>query len=141
MKLLLLTVGKLRDPWVQSGCAEYEKRLRARFPLEIVEAKDHAALQRKLPPRFALWVLDERGQQFSSLELAQKLDLAKQSAMPGLALCIGGADGTPPSFRDQAHCLWSLSKLTFPHRLARLLVLEQLYRAQSILENSPYHRS
>ncbi|HMY57142.1 MAG TPA: 23S rRNA (pseudouridine(1915)-N(3))-methyltransferase RlmH [Pseudomonadota bacterium] len=140
MKLVVLAVGKLRDPWVLAGCAEYEKRLRPRLPVEVIEVKDEEQLLKKLPPRYLIWVLDERGEQPSSRELSQRLDRAFHSGAPGLALCIGGADGHSAVLRDRASYLLGLSKLTLPHRLARLLVLEQIYRAQSILDGSPYHR-
>ena len=140
MRLVILAIGKLRDPWGLAGCAEYEKRLRPRLPVEVIEVKDEAQLLRKLPPRFQVWGLDERGQQPSSRELSQRLQQVYLSGTSGLALCIGGADGHSSLLRERADYLLGLSKLTLPHRLARLIVLEQLYRAQSILDGSPYHR-
>ena len=140
MRLVILAIGKLRDPWVLAGCAEYEKRLRPRLPVEILEVKDEEQLIRKLPPRYLRWVLDERGEQPSSRELSQRLQQVYLSGAPGLALCIGGADGHSGALRARADYLLGLSKLTLPHRLARLVVLEQIYRAQSILDGSPYHR-
>lgn len=140
MRLLIVAIGKLRDPWVLAGCAEYEKRLRPRLPVEILEVKDEEQLIRKLPPRYLRWVLDERGEQPSSRELSQRLQQVYLSGASGLALCIGGADGHSGELRARADYLLGLSKLTLPHRLARLVVLEQIYRAQSILDGSPYHR-
>lgn len=140
MKLLVLCVGKLRDSWVEAGCAEYLTRLRPRLPVEIVEVKDDAQLLQKIPPRYQRWVLDERGVQATSRELAQRLDRALGSGLPGVVLIIGGADGLPAELREKADYLLGLSKLTLPHRLARLLLLEQLYRAHSILRGEPYHR-
>jgi 23S rRNA (pseudouridine1915-N3)-methyltransferase len=140
VKLLILAVGKLRDPWVAQGCAEYSTRLRPRLPVEIVEVKTDAQLPGKLPPRYLRWVLDERGAQPTSRELAQKLAQALGSGSPGIALCIGGPDGHSDELRRSADYLLGLSRLTLPHRLARLVVLEQMYRAASILEGAPYHR-
>lgn len=140
MKLLVLAVGKLRDAWVADGCAEYTKRLRPRFPVEIVEVKADADLPGRIPPRYLRWVLDERGAQPSSRELATKLGQALHTGAPGIALCIGGADGHSEELRQRADFLLGLSRLTLPHRLARLVAIEQIYRAVSILDGSPYHR-
>lgn len=140
MKLLVVAVGKLKDAWVADGCAEYTKRLRPRLPVEIIEVKSDAELPGRLPPRYLRWVLDERGAQPSSRELSQKLGQALLSGAPGIALCIGGPDGHDEALRQRADYLLGLSRLTLPHRLARLVALEQLYRAISILDGSPYHR-
>jgi 23S rRNA (pseudouridine1915-N3)-methyltransferase len=70
VKLALVAVGKLKEAWVQEGCAEYAKRVRGKLPLELVEVKDDAELVRKIPPRYKLWALDERGKELSSEELA-----------------------------------------------------------------------
>jgi 23S rRNA (pseudouridine1915-N3)-methyltransferase len=140
VKLLILAVGKLRDAWVADGCAEYAKRLRPRLPVEIAELKSDAELPGRIPPRYLRWVLDERGAQPSSRELATKLGQALHTGAPGIALCIGGPDGHSDELRQRADYLLGLSRLTLPHRLARLVALEQLYRAVSILDGSPYHR-
>lgn len=140
MKLLVLAVGKLRDAWVRDGCAEYIKRLRPRLPVEVLELKSDAELPDRLPPRYLRWVLDERGVQPSSRELSVKLGQAMLSGAPGIVLCIGGADGHSEALRQRADYLLGLSRLTLPHRLARLVAIEQIYRALSILDGSPYHR-
>lgn len=142
MKLLLLAVGKLRDPWVQAGCAEYAQRLRPRLPVEIVELKRESDMLSRIPPRYACWVLDERGELLTSRELAGRLERVKHGdrSWQGLALCIGGPDGFPDEVRKRADLIVSLSRMTLPHRLARLILLEQLYRAASILGGEPYHR-
>lgn len=137
---MILAVSKLRDPWVLAGCAEYEKRLRPRLPVEIIEVKDEEGLVKKIPPRHKIWVLDERGEQPSSRDLSLRLQQVYLSGCAGLTLCVGGADGHSELLRSRADYLLGLSKLTLPHRLARLIVLEQIYRAQSILDGSPYHR-
>ena len=140
MKLTLLAVGKLRESWVRDGCSEYEKRVRARLPLDVVEVKTAADLTRRLPPRAEVWALDERGRELSSAELAEELRRRMSSGAPGVALLIGGADGLPQELLAGARMRWSLGRLTLPHRLARLVVLEQLYRALSIVRGEPYHR-
>jgi len=140
VKLALVAVGKLKEAWVQEGCAEYAKRVRGKLPLDLVEVKDDAELVRKIPPRYKLWALDERGKELSSEELAASLRKAMNGSEQGIALVIGGADGLPRELVGRADFVWSLGRLTLPHRLARLIVLEQLYRALSILRGEPYHR-
>lgn len=140
MKLAVIAVGRLKEAWIQEGCAEYAKRVRGKLPLELLEVKDDGELVRKIPPRYKLWALDERGKELSSDELARALARAMNGGEQGLALTIGGADGLPRELLGRADFAWSLGRLTLPHRLARLIVLEQLYRALSILRGEPYHR-
>jgi len=140
VKLALVAVGKLKEAWVQEGCAEYAKRVRGKLPLDLVEVKDDAELVRKIPPRYKLWALDERGKELSSEELAASVRKAMNGSEQGIAMIIGGADGLPRDLVGRADFVWSLGRLTLPHRLARLIVLEQLYRALSILRGEPYHR-
>jgi 23S rRNA (pseudouridine1915-N3)-methyltransferase len=141
VKLTVLAVGKLRDAWLAEGCAEYEKRVRARLPLEIRELRDSEDPVSKLPSRGRIWALDERGKQLSSEELAKALGDLMRSGEAGLTLVIGGADGLGDEMRKRAHFVWSLSRLTLPHRLVRVVLLEQLYRALSIIRGEPYHRA
>ena len=140
MKLTVLAVGKLRESWVREGCAEYDKRVRAKLPLDVIEVKSSSDLERRLPPRAELWALDERGRELSSMELAGELRRRMNSGTAGIALLIGGADGLPEPLLARAQMRWSLGRLTLPHRLARLVVSEQLYRALSIVRGEPYHR-
>jgi 23S rRNA (pseudouridine1915-N3)-methyltransferase len=141
VKLSVLAVGKLRDAWVQEGCEEYARRLRPKLPLELVELKDDDDLVRRLSKsRGLVWALDERGKQLSSAELANKLQELMSSGEHGVSFLIGGADGLPQDIVKKANFTWSLGRLTLPHRLARLILLEQLYRALSIIRGEPYHR-
>jgi 23S rRNA (pseudouridine1915-N3)-methyltransferase len=140
VKLTVLAVGKLREAWVREGCAEYEKRVRARLPLDVIELKNDADLERRLPPRAEVWALDERGREWSSTELAEELKRRMSGGSAGIAFVIGGADGLPADLLKRAHVRWSLGRLTLPHRLARLVLIEQLYRALSIVRGEPYHR-
>ncbi len=141
MKLILLTVGKLRDEWAREACDEYEKRVRRHLPIEIVEVKDSAALAKQWPARGRVVALDEHGREPTSNELAAKLGLWMGSSLPSVTLVIGAADGIPAELLARADEKLSLTRLTLPHRLARVLLLEQLYRALSILRNEPYHRA
>jgi 23S rRNA (pseudouridine1915-N3)-methyltransferase len=141
VKLTILAVGKLRDAWVKEGCDEYLKRLRGKLPVEILEVKDDDELARKLPSRARIWALDERGKQLSSDELAGTIQRLGNAGEQGVAFLIGGADGLPRGLVERAHFTWSLGRLTLPHRLARLILVEQLYRAVTIMRGEPYHRA
>ncbi|MDB4971075.1 MAG: hypothetical protein JWN44_6764 [Myxococcales bacterium] len=126
---------------MQEASAEYAKRVRGKLPLDLVEVKDDAELVRKIPPRHKLWALDERGKELTSEELAATLARVMNGGEHGISFLIGGADGLPRELVGRADFVWSLGRLTLPHRLARIIVLEQLYRALSILRGEPYHRA
>lgn len=141
MKLTVLAVGRLKDAWVLAGCDEYARRLRGKLPVEIIEVKEARELPRRVPPRAKVWALDERGRELTSEELAQALKRHMDAGEAGIAFLIGGADGLPRELVAQADFKWSLGKLTLPHRLVRVILLEQLYRAHDILSGGPYHRA
>ena len=141
MKLVIVAAGKLREPWVREGCAEYEKRIARHLPTEIVEVKDSAALAARIPERARLVALDERGKQPSSQELADRLAAWMSSGVANVVFLLGDADGLPAPLLARADEKLALSRLTLPHRLARLILLEQLYRALSIVRGEPYHRA
>ena len=133
-------MGKVRKGWVAEGVALYRRRLPG---LEVVELRDGtpereaAAIQAALRPDERLVALSEEGESLNSMALAHRL--ASQEGAR-LAFAIGGAEGLSAVIKRQAQWCLSLSPLTFPHELARLLLLEQLYRARTILEGGPYHR-
>ena len=140
-RIRILAIGKLKRAWVAEGVAFYRKRLPG---LEVVELKDSSpakeaeAIRAARKPAERLVLLSEEGQQLSSVGLAELLgDWASER----LALVIGGTDGHDPTLKQQADALLSLSALTFPHELARLMLVEQLYRASTILQGGPYHRN
>jgi 23S rRNA (pseudouridine1915-N3)-methyltransferase len=143
-RLRILAVGKVRKAWVREGLSLYRKRLPG---LAIVELRDStpereaAAIRAELRADERLVALTEEGHSLDSRTLAARLaTLQASSEASRLAFAIGGADGLEPALRAEAFWRLSLSPLTFPHELARLLLLEQLYRAQSILQGGPYHR-
>lgn len=151
MRLRLMSVGRDRD-FTAEGVAEYAGRLSRATALELVEvpaAAGPAAREReadallsacaKLKDPRELWALDQAGTALTSEELAARLGRLRDAGV-SLALCIGGDEGLSPRVRSAARLTWSLSRLTLPHRLARLLVAEQLYRAFEILRGSPYHK-
>ena len=137
----ILAVGKVRKAWVQEGIALYCKRLPG---LEIAELKDSTmakeaeAISSALRPEERLVALCEEGELLGSQALAERL---QGTGSDRLAFAIGGADGLDQSVKARASWSLSLSPLTFPHELARLLLLEQLYRALSIQQGGAYHRS
>jgi 23S rRNA (pseudouridine1915-N3)-methyltransferase len=140
-RIRILAVGKVRKGWVQEGVALYLKRLPG---LEVVELRDGGMAREAeligavLRPEEQLVVLTEEGQTFPSTAFAQRLE---GSGSERLAFVIGGADGLDPALKARARWRLSLSPMTFPHELARLLLLEQLYRALSIQQGGPYHRA
>ena len=140
-RMRIVAVGKVRKDWVGEGVALYRKRLPG---LELVELRDAGmareaeAIRAELKPAEQLVALCEEGQTYDSLAFAKRLE---GSGSDRLAFVIGGADGLDPAIKAQAQWRLSLSPMTFPHELARLLLLEQLYRALSIQQGGPYHRA
>ncbi len=155
MIIHFIVVGQKMPQWVTAGYQEYTKRLPKACQLKLVElpmatrGKNATAQQYKaeeakrilaaIPKGCKLVVLDEHGQQPSTLKLSQKLDEWLGSGQD-IALVVGGPDGLESSLIDQAQWKWSLSNLTLPHPMVRILVAEQIYRAWSVLQNHPYHR-
>ena len=139
-RIRILAVGKVRKGWVLEGASAYLKRLPG---LQVVELRDAGKereselIQAALRPEERLVVLAEEGQTFDSPAFARRLE---GSGSERLALVIGGAEGVAPVLKARACWMLSLSPMTFPHELARLLLLEQLYRALSIQQGGPYHK-
>lgn len=151
----LLAVGDRQPDWVERAFSNYAERLPRnwRFAVQTIptarrskrgdaeravstEAERLLAL---IPDGEQVVLLDERGSQFTSTELARKL-AGWQAGGRDLAFVIGGPDGVSKSLVERADVVWSLSKLTLPHGLARVLVAEQLYRAWALTAGHPYHR-
>lgn len=150
MHLRLLAVGNRQPDWVRSACDRYSTRLPGNWRFEIVEldpgkgAKATPDLQAKallarLRPSEKLIALDERGQAIDSKALAKSL-ATWQASGDDFAFVIGGADGLGTAIRQRASRTLALSAMTLPHGMARVLIVEQLYRAQSLLTGHPYHR-
>jgi 23S rRNA (pseudouridine1915-N3)-methyltransferase len=141
----VLAIGKPKLGFARDGIGEYAKRLGPLASVTIDYLKpatggeDSAALLRRSEGMHRV-VLDERGQQWSSRELAARVGQWEQERVKTIALIIGGADGHSGELRAQADVLWSLGRLTFQHELALVLVLEQVYRAYTIKGGLPYHR-
>jgi len=153
VKLRLLAIGKDRSGLYAPAVEEYAKRLAryVRFELvELPEARKHAgtprakeeegaALLARLDPREHVVALDERGTEYTSVELARRVE-AWQGQGRDVALLVGGSDGLAPEVLARAQEKLSLSRFTLAHRLARLVLVEQLYRAMTILRGEPYHK-
>lgn len=142
MKIRLLSVGKDKGPTAELA-TDYAERIRRVAELEVLELRasdpmrEGEALLDK--SRGELWALDQRGTLLTSTELAARLGKLRDSAQ-ALTLCVGGDEGLSQGVRERARLVWSLSPLTLPHRLARVVALEQIYRAFEILRGAPYHK-
>ena len=139
-RVQIFSVGKLKDAQLQKLCDDYHRRCGRLFRAELRPLRDLRALKSALPKRGVLVALDERGTQSTSRQFAALLRRWLDDPGPGVSFVIGGADGLDDELRRRATHLLSLSQLTFAHRLVHLLLAEQLYRAVSILQGSPYHR-
>ncbi len=141
MKIHIIAVGKLKERYFRDAEAEYRKRLRPYCNLDVTEVKDEAALLAAVPARAYLCALDERGQAPSSAEFADLIANHQQHGGGAtIAFAIGGADGHSDAVRQRAARLISFGRMTIAHRLVRLLLAEQLYRAFKIIRREPYHR-
>ena len=149
-------MGKIKADYARSGCAEFLKRLGRYHKVEHIEVRDvsrtkgrvedwkkaeASALLKHIPNRAVTVVLDENGKQWSSQGLAQWIQGQENQSQSTIAFLLGGPDGHDPQLIKSAHRVWSLGQLTLPHELARLLVLEQVYRASTLLSGHPYHRA
>ena len=142
--------------WVETGYQEYAKRLPPECALHLVEIEpghrgkgasveiarreEGGRLLAALPKGVQVIALDERGRAWSTAELSRQLAVWLAEGRD-LALLVGGPEGLDPTCRERADRLWSLSPLTFPHPLVRVILAEQLYRAWSLLTGHPYHRA
>lgn len=142
MKIKIVAVGRLKEDYLRAAEAEYLKRLRPYGSVAIEEVKDEAALLRAVAPGALLVALDERGDLVTSEELARGIIGAEEQRGGGrdLVLAIGGADGHSDEVRRRAGRMIAFGRVTIAHRLVRVMVLEQVYRAYTILRGHPYHR-
>ena len=142
MRLRLIAAGTRLPGWIDEGVAEYSKRLRAlKFELiEIPATRQAERMHAAIGPRDYIVALDVLGREMTTPELSRWL-AARQAGGRDLALLIGGPEGLDPELLARADFRWSLSPLTWPHGLVRVMVTEQLYRALSLLQGHPYHRA
>ncbi len=140
VKCIVLAQGKLKNDALASVADDYKSRLQRYVAFEEIEVKDTAGLARRLPKEGRLVMLEVWGEVFSSEGLAARLEHWGSQGKGQVCFVIGGADGIPKNLSSRAHVHLSLSALTLPHRLARVLLYEQLYRCMSILRGEPYAR-
>ena len=156
MRIHLIAIGHRRPGWEQEGFREYARRMPPELSVELHEvapskrtagrsAKRHVEDEGRrivavTPNGARVVALDETGAAWSTVEFANRLERWMHDGR-ALALLIGGADGLAPACIESAEHRWSLSPLTLPHGLARIVVAEQLYRASTILRRHPYHRA
>jgi 23S rRNA (pseudouridine1915-N3)-methyltransferase len=139
VKLKIAWIGKTKEPAIQSLTDEYLKRLSRYADVQGMALKDESAVLKLAADRHASVLLDSRGKQFSSEEFAEFLrDHQDRNPVP-LLFAVGPANGFSPETRQEAKLLLSLGKMTVAHELARVVLLEQLYRAFTILKGHPYH--
>ncbi len=156
MKLVFVVIGKTQKGYLLDGIADFSSRINHYMPFEIIEipavkksqktgSKDEilqteqAAIMKHIRDGDYLIILDERGKSFRSIELASYLQKIFLTGNKRMVFVIGGAWGIHGSLKKKANVQLSVSKMTFSHQLVRLIVLEQLYRALTILRNEPYH--
>ncbi len=159
MKISILSVGKIKEPYLKDAIAEYTKRLNRYCKLEIIEVADEKApenaspaekeailekeasrLQKHLKEDAYTITLEIEGSQLSSEELAQKIDTLATHGKSHLQFVIGGSLGLAKSITSHADYSLSFSRFTFPHQLMRVILLEQIYRSYKIISGEPYHK-
>jgi len=159
MKFVILGVGQKPPAWVSAGFEDYARRMPREMPLQLVEirpeprrssslapaqidrilAREAERLRAATPPDSVTLALDERGQAVSTQRLADLIAAWRREGRD-VVFMIGGADGLHPDLKRSAQLMLSLSAMTFPHQLVRVILAEQLYRAVSLLQGHPYHR-
>lgn len=154
MKLRILAVGKMKEKWLQTAVAEYKKRLSRFVDLEIIEVADSPdnnseqvamrqegdRLLAKIGPSDYVVLVDLHGKEDDSISFSQRVMNWQELSGGRLVLVIAGSQGFDPAVRERAQDAVCLSKLTFPHQLVRVLLLEQLFRAYKIANNENYHK-
>ena len=149
MRVRILAIGTRMPDWVATGFEEYTRRLKTSMRIELEElpqgkdkARAKADEEKRLLERAGddyLVALDEHGKSLTTQHLAKWLSLRQQDGR-NLSFVIGGPDGLGPGVLAKASLRWSLSQLTLPHAMVRVILAEALYRAHSVLHNHPYHR-
>lgn len=148
-KTTVIAVGKLKERFWKDACAEYLKRLGAYTAITVRELPDSTPAREerailealdKLPAGTHVMLLDIRGTEVSSVQLSEKLDRLAVQGVSHVAFIIGGSDGVTPAVKQRADERLSFGPITLPHNLARVVLLEQIYRAHKIARGEPYHK-
>ena len=140
MKLFVIATGRIKDRDLRSVADDYLKRLSRYVKCDEIEVRDGAGLAKAVPDGAFVVALEVDGERVTSSELSLKVERWGARGKGLVAFLIGGADGIPSALSAQADVRLSLSTLTFPHRLARVMLFEQLYRAMTLLRGEPYAR-
>ncbi len=155
MNIEIWSLGRENDAYIDEGIRYYFQKTKPYNPIELVllqtpkklattdiertKLQEEELILKKLQPGHFLILLDEKGKMLDSMQWSQQMQLFMNRGIKTLVILIGGAFGVTETIRRRADLCWSLSPLVFPHQLVRLIVAEQVYRAFSILANSPYH--
>ena len=140
--MTIYSVGKTKEAWLQTAIELYTTRLRSVVDIDCVWVRDDAALEAQVSRADSAGciILDERGELCTSVEFTSRVFDALEAGGSRVTFFIGGADGLPPALKADTGRLLSLSRLTFTHQMARLLLIEQIYRATEIRRGSGYHK-
>jgi 23S rRNA (pseudouridine1915-N3)-methyltransferase len=156
MKIKLLLMGKTTDESIQRIEADYEKRIRRytafetividnstvrNGPEQVIRQKEGEMILKRLSPADHLILLDERGKMYTSVQFAGEINNWMNTSKKTVVLSIGGAYGFSEEVKKRANALISLSAMTFSHQIVRVIMMEQVYRAFTILNNEPYHHA
>ena len=139
MRYCVVAVGRMKDAALRAAHDEYLGRLRHYAKVEELEVKDEARVLEAIPEDARLVALTRRGEEWTSAQLAEWTGRWEMDGR-NVAFAIGGADALPDAVLRKAERLWSLSRLTLPHELARVVLYEQVYRAYTMRRGEPYHR-
>ena len=155
MNIEIWSLGKPNDKFIEEGIQYYFQKTKPWNPIDLVVLQlpkkavttdiarskllEEELILKKLQPNHYLILLDERGKQLNSIQWSQQMQQCMNQGVKTIIILIGGAFGVTENIKKLAKQTWSLSTLVFPHQMVRLIVAEQIYRAFSILNNSPYH--
>lgn len=140
MRIVILAVGKIKEPGLAEMCEHYVKLIGRHCPIDVKELKNDAALRKALAVGDTVVALEVNGATYSSTAFAKQVQTWVEGGGSRLVFLIGGAEGLPSELSKAAQRQMSLSTMTLPHRLARVILLEQIYRAFSIWRGEPYAR-
>lgn len=147
LRITLLCVGRMKEKYFAEALREYEKRLQRYCSLELIELQERASpikegaeLLAHIPAGAYVAALCVEGRALSSTQLASLLDEKSLSGISRLCFIVGGSEGLSDAVKDRADLRLSMSEMTFPHHLARIMLAEQIYRAFTILGGSKYHK-
>lgn len=140
LQLRILTVGKIKEKWLDEAISEYVKRLRSILCVDFVLFKDEKSLEKALLQEKFLIIFDKLGKLQSSEEFSKTLIKLFETRGGTLVVGIGGSEGFSSQIHQKSNFIFSLSLLTFTHQITRLIIIEQIYRAFEINKGTPYHK-